>query len=76
LTSNKGEASSNLIGLLSEIIVALRLVVLTAANEEIFTELERLSCDAVQGAYISSPPSAEEFSRWFQDSPWRLKQGG
>lgn len=41
-----------------------------AANEETFTELEKLGCDAVQDSYISQPLSAEEFSRWIQESPW------
>jgi EAL domain-containing protein (putative c-di-GMP-specific phosphodiesterase class I) len=44
------------------------------ANEEIFAELEKLGCDAVQGAYISQPLSAEDFSRWIQVSPWPPKR--
>ncbi|MFQ6021389.1 MAG: putative bifunctional diguanylate cyclase/phosphodiesterase [Acidiferrobacterales bacterium] len=41
------------------------------SSEQAFAQLEKQGCEAAQGEYISRPLSAQDFSRWLEDSPWR-----
>jgi diguanylate cyclase (GGDEF)-like protein/PAS domain S-box-containing protein len=52
--------------------IGLRVVAEGVEDKKTYEMLAALSCDSVQGFYISRPMPPEEFSRWLQQPPWGL----
>ena len=52
--------------------IGLRVVAEGVEDKKTYEMLAALSCDSVQGYYISRPMPPEEFSRWLQQPPWGL----
>ncbi|MDH5649257.1 MAG: EAL domain-containing protein, partial [Gammaproteobacteria bacterium] len=42
-------------------------------NEKTLNQLAALGCETAQGYYISSPLSADNFTRWLHESPWGME---
>ena len=52
--------------------IGLRVVAEGVEDKQTYDMLAALSCDSVQGYFISRPMPPEEFTRWLQQPPWGL----
>lgn len=52
--------------------IGLRVVAEGVEDKQTYEMLAALSCDSVQGYYISRPMPPEEFTHWLQQPPWGL----
>ena len=52
--------------------IGLRVVAEGVEDKRTYEMLAALSCDSVQGYFISRPMPPEEFTRWLQQPPWGL----